>query len=227
MPQTRYVLQKALSLGKKPIVVINKVDKPNCTPEDVHEMVFDLMFTLDATEDQLDFPAVYGSAKFGWMSDDYKNKTEDITYLLDQVIEHVPAPKMKEGTVQMQITSIDFSNYIGRIAIGRVNRGTLKANVPISLVKRDGTIVKSRIKDVFTFDGLARKKVEEVQCGDLCAITGLESFDIGDTIADFEMPEGMPPISIDEPTMSMLFTVNNSPFFGKEGSFKGRRNQFS
>ncbi len=219
MPQTRYVLQKALSLGKKPIVVINKVDKPNCTPEEVHEMVFDLMFTLDANEDQLDFPAVYGSAKFGWMSDDYNNQTEDVTHLLDVVIEHIPAPVIKEGTVQMQITSIDFSNYIGRIAIGRVNRGTLKANAPVSLVKNDGSIIKIRTRDIFTFDGLARKKAEEVICGDLCAVTGIDNFDIGDTIADFEEPEGMPPISIDEPTMSMLFTVNNSPFFGKEGKF--------
>jgi len=219
MPQTRYVLQKALNLGKKPIVVINKVDKPNCTPEDVHEMVFDLMFTLDATEEQLDFPAVYGSAKFGWMSESHTNQTDNVNYLLDQVIEHIPAPEVKEGTVQMQITSIDFSSYIGRIAIGRVNRGTLLANSPVTLVKRDGSKVKSRIRDIFTFDGLARKKAEEVKCGDLCAITGIENFDIGDTIADFEDPEGLPPISIDEPTMSMLFTVNNSPFFGKEGKF--------
>lgn len=219
MPQTRYVLQKALELKKKPIVVINKVDKPNCRPEDVHEMVFDLMFSLDADEEQLEFPTVYGSAKNGWMSADYTQPAEDITYLLDQVIEHIPAPEIKEGSVQLQITSIDYSNYIGRIAVGRVTRGTLSANAPISLVKRDGSIVKSRIKEVFTFDGLARKKADQVTCGDLCAVTGLDGFDIGDTIADFENPEGLPPISIDEPTMSMMFTVNNSPFFGKEGKF--------
>ena len=219
MPQTRYVLEKALELKKKPIVVINKVDKPNCRPDEVHEMVFDLMFSLDADEEQLDFPTVYGSAKFGWMGEGYEEPADDITYLLDQVIEHIPAPEKKEGTVQMQITSIDFSNYIGRIAIGRVTRGTLKANTPIALVKRDGSITKMRTKDLFTFDGLARKKAEEVVCGDLCAITGVDNFDIGDTIADFENPEGLPPITIAEPTMSMMFTVNNSPFFGKEGKF--------
>lgn len=219
MPQTRYVLGKALSLKKKPIVVVNKVDKPNCTPEEVYEMVFDLMFSLDADEEQLDFPVVYGSAKYGWMSGDWQQPTEDITYLLDQVIEHVPAPELREGTVQMQITSIDFSNYIGRIAIGRITRGTMKANTPLSLVKRDGKIVRTRAKDVFTFEGLGRKKVDEVVCGDLCALTGIDDFDIGDTVADHENPEGLPPISIDEPTMSMLFTVNNSPFFGKEGKF--------
>lgn len=219
MPQTRYVLQKALNLNKKPIVVINKVDKPNCTPEDVHEMVFDLMFTLDATEEQLDFPAVYGSAKFGWMSKHWKDKTDNINYLLDQVIEHVPAPQVIEGNLQMQITSIDFSSYIGRIAIGRVTRGTIHANSPISLVQRDGSIIKTRTRELYTFDGLSRRKVEKVEAGDLCALSGIENFDIGDTIADFEEPEGMTPIKIDEPTMSMLFTVNNSPFFGKEGKF--------
>jgi GTP-binding protein len=219
MPQTRYVLQKALELNKKPLVIINKVDKPNCRPDEVYEMVFDLMFSLEATEEQLDFPVVYGSAKFGWMAEDFNEPTQDLNYLLDQVIEHVPAPLQQEGSVQMQITSIDFSNYIGRIAIGKVTRGVLKANSPISLVKRDGSTIKMRTKDLFTFQGLARKKVDEVVCGDLCAITGVEGFDIGDTVADFENPEGLPPISIDEPTMSMLFTVNNSPFFGKEGKF--------
>ncbi len=219
MPQTRYVLQKALSLNKKVIVVINKVDKPNCRPEDVHEMVFDLMFTLDASEEQLDFPAVYGSAKFGWMSENHEDKTDNINYLLDQVIEHVPSPPIVEGSVQMQITSIDYSNYVGRIAVGRVARGTLRADMPVSLVKRDGKPVKTRIKELYTFDGLARKKATAVVCGDLCALTGIDNFDIGDTIADFDAPEGLPPISIDEPTMSMLFTVNNSPFFGKEGKY--------
>ncbi|MGB0863739.1 MAG: translational GTPase TypA [Saprospiraceae bacterium] len=219
MPQTRYVLQKALELNKKPLVIVNKVDKPNCRPDEVYEMVFDLMFSLDATEEQLDFPVVYGSAKFGWMAEDYQEPTDNLNYLLDQVIEHVPAPEQKEGTVQMQITSIDFSSYIGRIAIGKVTRGSLKANTPVSLVRRDGVATKMRTKDIFTFQGLARKKVDEVVCGDLCAITGIDAFDIGDTIADFENPEGLPPISIDEPTMSMLFTVNNSPFFGKEGKF--------
>lgn len=219
MPQTRYVLQKALELRKKPLVIINKVDKPNCRPDEVYEMVFDLMFSLDATEEQLDFPVIYGSAKFGWMAEDFRKPTQDLNYLLDQVIEHVPAPIQEEGSVQMQITSIDFSNYIGRIAIGKVTRGVLKANNPISLVKRDGSIIKMRTKDLFTFQGLARKKVDEVVCGDLCAITGVDDFDIGDTVADFDNPEGLPPISIDEPTMSMLFTVNNSPFFGKEGKF--------
>ena len=219
MPQTRYVLQKALALNKKPIVVINKVDKPNCTPEDVHEMVFDLMFTLDATEEQLDFPAVYGSAKFGWMSEHWDDKTDNVNYLLDQVLEHVPAPQVEEGNLQMQITSIDFSNYVGRIAIGRVTRGTIHANSPVSLVRRDGSILKTRTRELYVFSGLTRKKVDSVQAGDLCALSGIENFDIGDTIADFEEPEGMTPMDIDEPTMSMLFTVNNSPFFGKEGKF--------
>lgn len=219
MPQTRYVLEKALNLQKKVVVVVNKVDKPNCTPEEVHELVFDLMFALDANEEQLEFPTVYGSAKNGWMSGDWKKPTEDITFLLDQVIEHVPPPPIVEGTVQMQITSIDHSNYIGRIAIGRVARGTMKANAPISLVRRDGSILKTRTRELYTFDGLSRKKVEEVGCGDLCALSGIEAFDIGDTVADAEAPEGLTPMSIDEPTMSMLFTVNNSPFFGKEGKF--------
>ena len=219
MPQTRYVLGKAIALGLKPIVVVNKVDKENCRPEEVQEMVFDLMCNLDATEDQLDFPTVYGSAKNGWMSSHWDDQKEDVTYLLDQVIEHIPTPEITEGTLQMQITSIDYSNYIGRIAVGRVSRGSLKANTPVSLVKRDGTIQKSRIKELFIFSGLGKEKVEEVQCGDLCALNGIENFDIGDTVADFENPEGLTPMDIDEPTMSMLFTINTSPFFGKEGDF--------
>ena len=219
MPQTRYVLGKAIALGLKPIVVVNKVDKENCRPEEVQEMVFDLMCNLDATEDQLDFPTVYGSAKNGWMSGHWEDQKEDVTYLLDQVIEHIPTPEIPEGTLQMQITSIDYSNYIGRIAVGRVSRGVLKANTPVSLVKRDGTIQKSRIKELFIFSGLGKEKVEEVQCGDLCALNGIENFDIGDTVADFENPEGLTPMDIDEPTMSMLFTINTSPFFGKEGDY--------
>ena len=219
MPQTRYVLSKAIALGLKPIVVINKVDKENCRPDEVHEQVFELMFNLEATEEQLDFPTIYGSAKNGWMSNDWKNVTGDVTALLDAIVEHIPAPESKEGTVQMQITSLDYSNYIGRIAIGRITRGVVKAGQPISLVKRDGSIVKSRIKELFTFDGLGKTKVEEMHSGDLCAVSGIEGFEIGDTIADFEAPEALPPIAIDEPTMSMLFTINNSPFFGKEGTY--------
>ncbi|UTW64574.1 translational GTPase TypA [bacterium SCSIO 12741] len=219
MPQTRYVLQKALNLGLKPIVVVNKVDKPNCRPEEVHEMVFDLMFNLEATEEQLDFPCVYGSAKQEWMSDDPEVKTENIEPLLDMILDKVPPPEVKEGTVQMQITTIDYSSYIGRIAIGKIVRGSLRENMPVNLVKRDGTPVRSRLKEVFAFEGLGKQKVSEIQCGDICALTGIESFDIGDTVADFENPEGLPPITIDEPTMSMLFTINNSPFFGKEGEF--------
>ncbi|MCH9821791.1 MAG: translational GTPase TypA, partial [Bacteroidetes bacterium] len=219
MPQTRYVLSKSLELGLKPIVVINKVDKPNCRPEEVHEMVFDLMFNLDATEEQLDFSSVYGSAKDEWMSNDPDVKTDNIEPLLDMILDKVPIPVFPEGTLQMQITTIDYSSYVGRIAIGRVSRGIIKENMPVSLVKRDGSIIKSRTKELFTFDGLARKKVEEVQTGDLCALTGIPEFEIGDTIADFEEPEGMKAMSIDEPTMSMLFTINNSPFFGKEGEF--------
>ena len=219
MPQTRYVLQKAIELGLKPIVVINKVDKQNCRPDEVHEAVFDLMFNLNATEEQLDFPTAYGSAKQGWMSTDWKKPTEDITALLDLVVEHIPSPEYKDGTIQLQITSIDYSSYVGRIAVGRVARGKLEANKPVSLVKMDGEIIKSRIKELFVFEGLTRNKTEEVYCGDLCAITGIEGFDIGDTVADFENPEALPPIAIDEPTMSMYFTVNNSPFFGKEGKF--------
>lgn len=219
MPQTRYVLSKALALGLKPLVVVNKVDKENCRPDEVHEQMFDLMYNLDATEEQLDFPTVYGSAKWGWMSNDWKQKTDNIFALLDMVVEHVPAPKIVEGTVQLQVTSLDYSSYIGRIAIGRVVRGIVKTNAPVSLVKRDGKIVKSRIKELFTFEGMGKIKVEQVQCGDLCAVSGIEGFEIGDTITDFEFPEGLPPITIDEPTLSMYFTVNDSPFFGKEGNF--------
>ena len=219
MPQTRFVLQKAIEIGLKPIVVINKVDKPNCRPEEVHEMVFDLMFNLEATEEQLDFPVVYGSAKQGWFSTDYKQPTTDLTALLDMIVEHIPAPKILEGTSQMLITSLDFSKYVGRIAVGRIHRGTLKEGMNISLCKRDGSIVKTKIKELNTFEGLGRKKVEEAQCGDICAIIGIEGFDIGDTIADFENPEALPTIAIDEPTMSMLFTINDSPFFGKEGKY--------
>ena len=219
MPQTRYVLQKALSLGKKPILVVNKVDKENCRPDEVHEEVFDLMFNLGATEEQLDFPTAYGAAKNGWMSLDWKQKTEDLTPLLDLIIEHIPAPPMKEGTVQLQITSLDYSSFVGRIAIGRVSRGVLKAGQAVTLCKRDGSKVKSRIKELYTFEGLGRAKVDEVKCGDICAVVGLENFDIGDTIADAEFPEPMEAIAIDEPTMSMLFTINNSPFFGKEGQY--------
>lgn len=219
MPQTRYVLQKALALGLKPIVVINKVDKENCRPDEVHEAVFELMFNLEANEDQLDFPTAYGSAKQGWMGLDWKTKSPDITPLLDLIVEHIPGPQISEGTLQLQITSIDHSPYVGRIAVGRVSRGVLQTNVAATLVKRDGTLVKSRIKDVFVFDGLGKAKADMVASGDLCAVTGIEGFEIGDTIADFEAPEGLPPISIDEPTMSMLFVANNSPFFGKEGKF--------
>ncbi|WP_138433126.1 translational GTPase TypA [Winogradskyella algicola] len=219
MPQTRFVLQKAIDLGLKPCVVVNKVDKENCTPEEVHEKVFDLMFELGAEEWQLDFPTVYGSAKNNWMSEDWQKPTENIEPLLDMVIEHIPEPKIEEGTTQMLITSLDFSSFTGRIAIGRLTRGTLKAGQPISLVKRDGSIVKSKIKELHTFEGLGRLKVDEVQTGDICAIVGLEGFEIGDTVADFENPEGLKTIAIDEPTMSMLFTINDSPFFGKDGKY--------
>ncbi|SHM58469.1 translational GTPase TypA [Flavobacterium chilense] len=219
MPQTRFVLQKAIDLGLKPCVVINKVDKENCTPEEVHEKVFDLMFELGAQEWQLDFPTVYGSAKNNWMSDHWENVTDNVEALLDMVVENVPAPKVSEGTPQMLITSLDFSAFTGRIAIGRLERGVLKEGMPISLVKRDGTVSKSRIKELHTFEGLGRKKVEQVIAGDICAIIGVEGFEIGDTIADFENPEGLKTIDIDEPTMSMLFTINDSPFFGKEGKF--------
>ncbi len=219
MPQTRFVLQKAIDLGLKPCVVINKVDKENCTPEEVHEAVFDLMFELGAEEWQLDFPTVYGSAKQNWMSDDWKQKTENIEPLLDMVVEHIPVPKVEQGTTQMLITSLDYSSFTGRIAIGRLQRGELKSGMNISLVKRDGKITKSKIKELHVFEGLGRKKVEEVQAGDICAIVGLEGFEIGDTIADFENPQGLKTIAIDEPTMSMLFTINDSPFFGKDGKF--------
>jgi GTP-binding protein len=219
MPQTRYVLSKAIALKKKPIVVINKVDKENCRPDEVHENVFDLMFNLDATEEQLAFPVVYGAAKAGWMGPDWKTKTDDVSYLLDKVIECIPSPPYVEGTVQMQITSLDFSSFIGRIAIGRIARGELLNGQQISLVKRDGRIQKSKIKELYVFSGLGKLKTEKVVCGDICAVVGIDGFDIGDTIADFENPEALPPISIDEPTMSMVFTVNNSPFFGKEGKF--------
>ncbi|MCP4439186.1 MAG: translational GTPase TypA [Aureispira sp.] len=219
MPQTRYVLSKAIELGKKPIVVVNKVDKDNCRPDEVHEDVFELMFNLEATEDQLEFTTVYGSAKMGWMAADWKNPSDDVTFLLDTVLEDIPAPINKEGTVQMQITNISFSKYIGRMAIGRVTQGTLTANTPVSLVKRDGSIKKVRTKDLYVFDGLGKTKAEQVVCGDLCAVFGIDDFEIGDTIADIEDPVGLPPIKIDEPTMSMLFTINNSPFFGQEGKF--------
>ncbi|WP_299112332.1 translational GTPase TypA [uncultured Winogradskyella sp.] len=219
MPQTRFVLQKAIDLGLKPCVVINKVDKENCTPDEVHEKVFDLMFELGAEEWQLDFPTVYGSAKNNWMSDDWRNETENVEPLLDMVIEHVPTPKFEEGTTQMLITSLDFSSFTGRIAIGRVQRGNIVEGQQIALVKRDGTITKSRIKEVFIFEGLGRKKVESVQTGDICALVGVEGFEIGDTVSDLENPEGLQSIAIDEPTMSMLFTINDSPFFGKDGKF--------
>ena len=219
MPQTRFVLQKALQIGLKPIVVVNKVDKPHCRPEEVYEMVFDLMFSLNATEDQLDFPVVYGSAKNYWMGEDWKTPTEDINYLLDQIIEHIPAPKRLEGTPQMLITSLDYSSYTGRIAVGRVHRGTLTEGMNVTLSHRDGSQTRAKIKELHTFEGLGRKRVESVSSGDICAIVGLETFEIGDTICDFENPEPLPTIAIDEPTMSMVFTINDSPFFGKEGKF--------
>ena len=219
MPQTRFVLQKALQIGLKPIVVVNKVDKPNCRPEEVHEMVFDLMFSLNATEDQLDFPVLYGSAKNNWMGEDWKTPTDSITPLLDAIVKYIPAPQVLEGTPQMLITSLDYSSYTGRIAVGRVHRGTITEGMNITLAKRDGTMVKSKIKEVHTFEGLGRKKVESVSSGDICAIVGIEGFEIGDTICDFENPEPLPPIAIDEPTMSMLFTINDSPFFGKAGKY--------
>ncbi len=220
MPQTRFVLQKALELGLKPIVVINKVDKKNCTPDEVHESVFDLMFSLDATEEQLDFPTFYGSAKQGWMSDDWKKPTEDITALLEGIIEHIPPPNVEEGATQMMITSLEYSSYIGRVAIGRVHRGELKPGQAIALVKRDKSgIVKSRIKELYIFEGFDKKKVEVVKAGEIAAIVGLEGFEIGDTVADVDNPQALKSIAIDEPTMSMLFTINNSPFYGKEGKF--------
>ncbi len=219
MPQTRFVLSKALQLGLKPIVIINKVDKENCRPEEVHEQVFDLMFNLGATEDQLDFPTVYGSSKQGWMGPDWKNPTDNITYLLDTIVATIPAPPMNEGLPQMQITSLDYSAFVGRIAIGRVHRGTLKEGANMGLVKSDGTVKRVKIKELQAFEGLGKVKVTEVACGDICAVTGLEDFEIGDTLTDFETPEAITRISVDEPTMNMLFTINNSPFFGKEGKF--------
>ena len=219
MPQTRFVLQKALQIGLKPIVVVNKVDKPNCRPEEVYEMVFDLMFSLNATEDQLDFPVVYGSAKNGWMAEDYNAPTDNIDYLLDKIVEVIPAPEHLEGTPQMLITSLDYSSYTGRIAVGRIHRGVLKEGMNVTIAHRDGVMEKTKIKEVHTFDGMGHKKVAEVESGDICAIIGLDKFEIGDTICDFENPEPLPPIAIDEPTMSMLFTINDSPFFGKEGKF--------
>ena len=219
MPQTRFVLQKALQIGLKPIVVVNKVDKPNCRPEEVYEMVFDLMFSQNATEDQLDFPVLYGSAKNNWMSDDWKKQTEDITPLLDAIVEYIPAPKALEGTPQMLITSLDYSSYTGRIAVGRVHRGTLTEGMNVTLSRRDGSQVKAKIKELHTFEGMGRKKTDRVSSGDICAVIGIEGFEIGDTICDFENPEPLPPIAIDEPTMSMVFAINDSPFFGKEGKF--------
>ena len=219
MPQTRFVLQKALEIGLKPIVVVNKVDKPNCRPEEVYEMVFDLMFSLNATEDQLDFPVVYGSAKNGWMGEDYNTPTGDITYLLDKIVEVIPAPREIQGTPQLLITSLDYSSYTGRIAVGRVHRGTLSEGMNITVAHRDGSMEKTKIKELHTFEGMGHVRTSNVTSGDICAIIGLERFEIGDTICDFDNPEPLPPIAIDEPTMSMLFTINDSPFFGKEGKF--------
>lgn len=219
MPQTRFVLQKALQIGLKPIVVVNKVDKQNCRPDEVYEMVFDLMFNLDATEEQLDFPVLYGSAKNNWMSTDWKQQTENIFPLLDAIVENIPAPEVIEGTPQMLITSLDYSSYTGRIAIGRVHRGTFKENMPIALVKRDGSIVKCKIKELHVFEGLGRIKTNQVSSGDICAIVGIDGFDIGDSVCDAENPEALPTIKIDEPTMSMLFSINDSPFFGQDGKF--------
>lgn len=219
MPQTRFVLQKALEIGLKPIVVVNKVDKPNCRPEEVYEMVFDLMFSLNATEDQLDFPVVYGSAKNGWMSEDWKKPTDNIEYLLDKIVEVIPAPKQLEGTPQMLITSLDYSNYTGRIAVGRVHRGVLASGMNVTISHRDGSQEKTKIKELHTFEGMGHAKTDQVGSGDICAVIGLDRFEIGDTICDYENPEPLPPIAIDEPTMSMLFTINDSPFFGKEGKY--------
>jgi GTP-binding protein len=217
MPQTRFVTQKALALGLKPIVVVNKVDKENCRPEEVYEQIFELFFNLEATEEQLDFPVIYGSSKQGWMSTDWKTPTTDIFALLDAVVENIPPAPINDGTLQMQITSLDYSSFVGRIAIGRVHRGSIKENQPVTLIKRDGKVVKSRVKELYTFEGLGKIKTTEVSSGDICAVVGIDGFDIGDTIADFDTPEQLPVISIDEPTMNMLFTINNSPFFGKEG----------
>ena len=219
MPQTRFVLQKALSLGKKPIVVINKVDKENCRPDVVNEQVFDLMFTLGATEEQLDYKTIYGSAKQGWMSHVATERTDSIAPLLDTIIDEIPEPESVEGSVQMLVTSLEYSPYVGRIAVGKVTRGSLSAGQNVTLAKRDGTLVKTKIKDLMVFEGLGKAKVERVECGEICALVGIEGFEIGDTICDFTNPEPLPPIAIDEPTMSMLFTINNSPFFGKDGKF--------
>ena len=223
MPQTRFVLQKAIEMGKKPIVVVNKVDKPNCRPEEVYEMVFDLMFSLNATEEQLDFPVVYGSAKNGWMGEDWQTPTNDITYLLDTIISHIPAPQYLDGTPQMLITSLDYSTYTGRIAVGRVHRGTLKSGMNITIAHRDGSLEKTKIKEIHTFEGMGHRSTDEVSSGDICAIIGLSNFEIGDSVCDAENPEPLPTIKIDEPTMSMLFTINNSPFFGKEGKYTTSR----
>ncbi|MBB6502317.1 translational GTPase TypA [Pedobacter cryoconitis] len=219
MPQTRFVTQKALALGLKPIVVVNKVDKENCRPEEVYEQIFELFFNLEATEDQLDFPVIYGSSKQGWMSTDYTKPTTDIFPLLDAVVANIPAPELIEGSLQMQITSLDYSSFVGRIAVGRVHRGVIKENQPVTLIKRDGKMVKSRVKELYTFEGLGKIRATQVSSGDICAVVGIDGFDIGDTIADFDTPEQLPVIKIDEPTMNMLFTINNSPFFGKEGKF--------
>jgi GTP-binding protein len=220
MPQTRFVLQKAIALNLKPIVVINKVDKPNCDPEGVQEAVFDLMFNLDASEDQLNFPTVFGSSKEGWMSADWRKPTEDVTYLLDSIIENIPTAKFEEGTTQMQITSLDYSSYVGRIAVGRLSRGVLRGGMNVSLIKQDGRIFRSKIKELYVFEGLGKEKIKtDVLPGEICAILGLDDFEIGDTVADFETPESLKPLHIDEPTMSMLFTINNSPFYGREGKF--------
>ncbi len=219
MPQTRFVLNKAIDMGKKPIVVINKVDKPNCRPDEVQEEVFELMFNLGANEDQLDFKTIYGSAKQGWMSTDWKKPTNDISALLDTILAEIPAPEMREGTPQMLVSSLEYSPYVGRIAVGRITRGSLKTGMPVSLCKRYDMVEKSKIKQLMVFEGLGKANVDEVQCGDICAVVGIEGFEIGDTIADFETPEALPPIAVDEPTMSMLFMINNSPFFGKDGKF--------
>ncbi len=219
MPQTRFVLQKAIQMGLKPVVVINKVDKPNCRPDEVQEMVFDLMCNLDATEEQLDFPTVYGSAKQGWMSDDWQSPKEDITAVLDAIVKYIPAPTTIDGAAQMLITSLDFSSYVGRIAIGRVHRGTLREGMDIALCKKDGSVVKQRIKELHVFEGMGRKKVDSVNSGDICALVGIDGFEIGDTVADINEPEALPRIAIDEPTMSMTFTINDSPFFGRDGKF--------
>ena len=219
MPQTRFVLQKAIAMGLKPVVVINKVDKPNCRPDEVNEMVFDLMFNLDATEDQLDFPTIYGSAKQNWMSTDWRKPTDNITPLLDAIIEYIPAPRKIEGDPQMLITSLDYSNYVGRIAVGRVHRGTLCEGMEIGLCKKDGSVSRQKIKELHTFEGMGRKRTDAVESGDICAIVGLDGFEIGDTISLYDRPEPLPRIAIDEPTMSMTFTINDSPFFGKDGKY--------